>query len=276
VVRILFPVSRNGHSEDALRLALDTARSADAEIRALFIVDVAGIRRSEAGAPPGTVHMGREAEERIVERETAGGVEAVARIDRACREAGLRFSGEVKKGDPREVIEKEAARCDLLVAEMASRFHYHSEDPCRVALSLMKHRITPVLLAVSPYRPVRAVAIGCGGGDRTVRTVGTMARLGLWKADARIVLLAVDETRRGGEARLAEPRQILLDAGYPPPEEAIVPGPKVEAACAFLEERGIDAAVLGGFGDRRWNDLFGLSITGRLLHLGRYHLFLFM
>jgi nucleotide-binding universal stress UspA family protein len=275
-VKILFPVSRNGHPEDALRLAIDTARSAGAEIRALFVVDVAGIRRSEAGAPPGAIHMAREAEERIIERETAGGVEAVAGIDRACREAGVRFSGEVKEGDPRGVIEKAAAACDLLVAGMASRFHYYPEDPGRVALSLMKHKIIPVLLAVFPYRPVRAVAVGCGGGDRTARAVGAMARLGLWKTDARIVLLAVDESRRGGEARLAEPRQILLDAGYPPPEEVVVPGPKVEAACAFLEEREIDAAVLGGFGERRWDDLFGLSITGRLLEIGRYHLFLFM
>jgi nucleotide-binding universal stress UspA family protein len=275
-VRILFPISRNDRSEDALRLAIDTARSVGGEIRALFVVDVGGIRRGEAGAPPGAIRMARESEERIVERETVGGVEAVARIDRACREAGVRFTGEVKEGDPRGVIEKAAAACDLLVTGIASYFHYRPEHPGRVALSLMKNKIIPVLLAVSPYRPVRTVAVGCGGGDRTSRAVGAMARLGLWKTDARIVLLALDGTRKGGEARLAEPRQILLEAGYPPPEEAIVPGPKVEAACAFLEERGIDGAVLGGFGEHRWDDLFGLSITGRLLEIGRHHLFLFM
>ena len=120
------------------------------------------------------------------------------------------------------------------------------------------------------------MVVGCGGGLRSERAVGAMARLGLWKAGPRIVLLAVADSRGKGEESLADPRRILADAGYARWEEKVIPGPKVEAFLSFCEAEGADAAVLGGWGQHRWNEYFGMSITGRLLDEGRRHLFLYM
>ena len=55
---------------------------------------------------------------------------------------------------------------------------------------------------------------------------------------------------------------------------AIALGPLL--ASSFCEAEGADVAVLGGWGERRWDDLLGRSITGRLLEEGRRHLFLYM
>src|SRR3990170_4377900 len=59
-------------------------------------------------------------------------------------------------------------------------------------------------------------------------------------------------------------------------EERVVSGTKVETFLAFCQEEGADAVVLGGWGKRRWNEFFGSSITGRLLDLKRFHMFLYM
>lgn len=276
-MRILFPVSLDPSREDSLLLASETARPVGAEIRALFVVDSEGIGRAEAGAPPGAIHIARRAQEEIVERQTAQGEEAVAWACGACRDAGLRCEGEVRTGSPRIEIEKAAAGCDLLVTGLGSRFAFgEGDDACSLALRLMNERVVPVLLAASPYRPVRTVVIGCGGGPRTARAVGAAARLGLWRSAARVVLLAVDDSPEGGGRRIAEPARILREAGYPPWEERILPGPKVETFASFCEEAGADAVVLGGWGKRRWNEILGLSITDHFLQRKGHHLFLYM
>ncbi len=276
-MKILLPVSLDPSREDALRLAVDTARSVGAEVRGLFVVDVPGIERREAGAPPGAIHLARQAGEDIARRLGALGVGAIAAAARACRDAGVPFAGDVADGDPRREIEDACAACDLLVSGSSSRYaHDEGDEAGSLVLSLMKDRVAPVFLACSPYRPVETVVVGCGGGHRTARAVGAMAHAGLFRSGCRLVLLAVADSPGDAEARLAGPRQALADAGYPSWEEKVVPGPKVEAFSGFCETERADAVVLGGFGEHRWDDLIGRSVTGRLLAEGRAHLFLRM
>ncbi len=275
-MRVLLPLPEEPARIDAVRLAVETAALHGGQIRGLFPIDTAGIGRLEAGAPPGAIHVAEVAERHILERLRALGIEAMEEAgDWAAREK-VPFTGEVKEGDPYEEIEKAAAGCDLLVTGIASRFLFGERDrPCELPLRLMKRQVIPVLLACSPYRAVSSVVIGCGGGPRTVRATEAMARLGLWKKDCRILLVAVDDSPEGGEARLAEPRQVLSDAGYPRWEERVVAGPKEESFPRLLAEEGADAAVLGGWGKRQWADFLGHSITGRLLETRGHHLFLF-
>ncbi len=276
-MKILLPVFRDPSRDDALRLAIDTALSAGADVHGLFVVDRPGIERSEAGAPPGAIHIARQAGEEIVEKLEAAGAAAVGAAGRACREAGVPFRGDVAAGDPKREIGDACAACDLLVSGLSSRYAHDGGDaPGGLVLSLMKDRAAPVLLACSPYRPVRTVVVGCGGGGRTARAVGAMARLGLWKAACRVVLLAVAGLPKEGEALLADPRRTLADAGYAGWEEKVIHGPKTDAVSEFCEAERADAVVLGGFGEHRWDDLVGRSVTGRLLAEGRFHLFLCM
>lgn len=276
-MRILVPLPRVDPAGRPVDLAIETARRHGAEILALHVVDVEGIRRSEAGAPPGAIHLARRAEEAIVRREEENGKEALAAVAARCRDAKVPCRTETAAGAPREEIAKAAARCDLLAAASDSRFAYDEEDaPAETVLSLMKDGTIPVLL--SAFRPasIGTVVVGCGGGVRTARAVGAMARLGLWRTGSRIVLLAVAGSAEEGEARLAEPRRILADADYAEVEEVVARGPKLETFEAYCERADADAVVLGGLGEHRWDDLVGRSVTGRLIADGRRHLFLYM
>lgn len=276
-MKILLPLSMDPSRDDAVRMAVATARALGAEVRGLFVVDLPGIERREAGAPPGAIHIARRAGEEIAGKLDADGADAVAAAGRACREAGIPFAGDVASGDPRSEIEVACAACDLLVSGLSSRYAYDGGDePGAVVLSLMKEKVVPVLLACSPYRPVKTVVVGCGGGGRTSRAVAALARLGLWRTGCRLVLLAVADSPAEGEARLSDPRRTLADAGYEGWEERVIPGPKVDSVSVFCETEAADAVVLGGFGEHRWDDLLGRSVTGRLLAERRAHLFLRM
>ena len=276
-MEILLPVSRGSSFEDAIRLAIDTAKAHGGRVRVLNVVDAAEIRRIEAGARPGAIHLARHAADEVRKRMTDEGMAAVVGTVRRFEAAGVPARGEVREGEPAREFVAAAGSSDLLVSAAASHFAPDQEDaPGRLVLAVMKEGGTPVLLSGAPYRPVRTVVAGCGGGTRTERAVGAMARLSLWKAAPRGILLAVDDTPAGGEERIAEPRRILADAGYPAWEETILPGPRMETVLSFCESVGADAVVLGGWGEHRWDDLLGLSVTGHLLQDGCRTLFLYM
>jgi len=276
-MNLLLPVSRGPSFPDALRLAVETAKGHGGRVRVLSIMDEGEIRRIEAGARPGAIHLAQRAAEEVEKRMLAEGAAAVREATRACEEAGVPAQGDVREGDPEKELVAAAGSADLLVSAIASHFDPDLEDiPGQLVLAVMRDGTIPVLLAGAPPRPVRTVVVGCGGGPRSERVAGAMARLSLWKSGCRVILLAVDDSPEGGEARLSSPRQVLADAGYPPWEERVISGPRLEAFSSFCEKENADAVVLGGWGERRWDDLLGLSITGRLLEEGRRHLFLYM
>jgi nucleotide-binding universal stress UspA family protein len=276
-VNLLLPVSRGASFDDAVRLAIDTAKAHAGRVHVLSVVDAAEMRRIEAGARPGAIHLARHAADEVRKRMTDEGTAAVVGAVRRCEEAGVPAQGEVLEGELERALVAAAGANDLLVSATASHFDPDLEDASgRLVLTVMREGGIPILLSGAPYLPVHTIVAGCGGGPRTERVVGAMARLSLWKAAPRGILLAVDDAPEGGQERIAAPRKILADAGYPPWEETVLPGPRAKTFLSFCDSVDADVVVLGGWGEHRWDDLLGLSVTGRLLEDGRRHLFLYM
>ncbi len=276
-MNILLPVSRGASFDAAVRLAIDTAKAHAGRVRVLSVVDATEIRRIEAGARPGAIHLAQHAADEVRKRMTTEGTISVAAALKRCEAAGVPAQGQVLEGELERELVAAAGANDLLVSATASHFDPDLEDGSgRIVLSVMRDGGIPVLLSGAPYRSARTVVAGCGGGSRSERAVGAMARLSLWKSLPRGILLAVDDDQEGGRERIADPRRILADAGYPAWEEKILPGPRATAFLSFCDSVDADVVVLGGWGEHRWDDLLGLSITGRLLEDGRRHLFLYM
>jgi len=276
-VNILLPVSRGGLFGLALRLAIDTAKAHAGRIHVLFVVDAAEIERIESGTSPGAIHLARRAADEARKRMTDEGAASIAEAVRRIEDAGIPVRGEIREGEVERELIAAAGANDLLASAAASHFAPDREDASgKLVLSVMREGGIPILLSGSAPRPVRTIVAGCGGGSRSERVVGAMARLSLWKSSPRGILLAVDDDPEGGRERIATPRRILADAGYPVWEEKILPGPRAETVLSFCESVDADVVVLGGWGEHRWVDLLGLSGTGRMLADGQRHLFLYM
>jgi nucleotide-binding universal stress UspA family protein len=274
---ILLPVSADPSYKDALSLAVEVAKAHGADIRILFVIDQGEVRRIEGGGGLSAIHMAQHAAEEFERRKMEEATESILAAVQVCAAAGVEAHGDIREGDPPVEILASAGGCELLVSSIASHFDPGLEDrPGQLVLSMMKEGGIPVLLACSPYRPIRTVVVGCGGKARSERAVGAMTKLSLWKSGVRGILLAVDDSPESGERRLSTPRNILADEGYPPWEKRVVPGHRQEAFSAFCKKENADVAVLGGWGERRWDDFAGLSITQHLLGEAYLNLFLYM
>src|SRR5512141_3129238 len=98
-MNLLLPVSLGASFDAAVRLAIDTAKARSGRIRVLSVVDAAEIRRIEAGARPGAIHLAMHAAEEVRKRMTAEGSAAVAGAVRRCEAAGVPARGEVLEGE---------------------------------------------------------------------------------------------------------------------------------------------------------------------------------
>jgi nucleotide-binding universal stress UspA family protein len=276
-MNILLPVSRGPSFQDALSLAIEVAKAHAGDIRILYVIDRGEIERIGEGGGLAAIHLAQHAAEEVERRMMEEATMAILEATNVCARAGVSAHGEIREGEPSRELLAAAGGCDLAVGAIASHFEPDLEDkPGELILAMMRDGGIPVLLACTPYRPVRTIVVGCGGGYRTERAVGAMTRLSLWKAGCRGILLVVDETPEEGESHLAAPRNLLADAGYPPLEERVIAGRRQEAFVSYCEKESVDAVVLGGWGEHRWDDLLGLSITGSLLEEGRRNLFLYM
>lgn len=276
-MNILLPVSKGPSFKDAVSLAIDIAKTHEAEVRVVYVIDEREIRRIESGGGVGAIHMAQHAAEEYGKKKMEEATGILLETIQACAQAGVQAQGEIREGELSKEFLAAAGGCDLVVGAIASHFDPQLEDKAGgLVLSMMKDGGIPVLLASTPYRPVRTVVIGCGGKIKTERVVGAMTKMSLWKTGYRLILLAVDDSAEGGQLRFVASRNLLAEAGYPPWEERVVPGRRLEAFSAFCEKENADLIVLGGWGEHRWDDLMGLSITGRLVEEGRRNLFLYM
>jgi hypothetical protein len=90
--------------------------------------------------------------------------------------------------------------------------------------------------------------VGCGGKIKTERVVGAMTKMSLWKSGRRLILLAVDDSPEEGRVRFVASRNLLGEAGYPPWEENVIPGRRLEAFSAFCEKEARPWSFSGGWG----------------------------
>ena len=276
-MKILLPISIDSSFKDALTLAIDVAKTRDAEVLAAYVIDRDELRRIEGGGGISAIHMARRAAEETERRKMKEAADIISWITRVCAEAGVKAQGSIREGKPAEEFVALAGDCDMVAGAINSHFKPDMEDkPGKMILKIMRDCSTPVLLACTPYRPINTVVIGCGGGDRTGRVVGAMAKMSLWKTVNRGILLAVDDSQEAGEKRMTASRTILSEAGYDPWEARVIHGPKQKVFPDFCENEKADLVVLGGWGEHRWDDLLGFSVTGRLLDEGRRNLFLYM
>ncbi|MBE0602523.1 MAG: universal stress protein [Deltaproteobacteria bacterium] len=276
-MNILLPVSGDPSFKDAVSLAIDVAKAHEGEIRIVYVIDQEEIRRIESGGGLGAIHMAQHAAEEYGKRKMEEATGILLETIQTCAQGGVQAHGEIREGETSKELLAAAGGCDLVAAAIASHFAPQLEDkPGRLVLSMMNDGGIPVLMACTPYRPVRTVVVGCGGKVKTERVVGAMTKLSLWKTGYRMILLAVDDSEEEGQMRFAASRNLLSDAGYPPWEERVVPGHRLETFSAFCEKENADLVVLGGWGEHRWDDLVGLSLTGRVLEEGRRNLFLYM
>lgn len=276
-MNILLPVSSGPSFKDAVSLAIDVAKEHEGEVRVVYVIDEREIRRIESGGGVGAIHMAQHAAEEYGKRKMEEATGILLDTIQDCAQAGVHAHGEIREGEPETELLAAAGGCDLVVAAIASHFDPGLEDkPGQVVLSMMKDGGIPVLMACTPYRPVRTIVVGCGGKIKTERVVGAMTKMSLWRSGRRLILLAVDDSAEEGRLRFVASRNLLAEAGYSPWEEHVVPGRRLEAFSAFCEKEGADLVVLGGWGEHRWDDLMGLSITGRLVEEGRRNLFLYM
>ena len=146
IKRILLPLDASPFTAAATEAACALARSHDAEITGLVVLDIPGIKKSIGPVPLGGGHYAkrlegtrREAAEKVVD-------ELLATFRAKCAAEGVPWQEAEAQGTPHEQIIDESVYYDALVMGLRTFYRFDPEGkPGDTLDNILEHSVTPVL-----------------------------------------------------------------------------------------------------------------------------------
>jgi nucleotide-binding universal stress UspA family protein len=179
-----------------IRCGIKLARSAEARVRGLTLVDTRHVEQSRSSevAVCITTAITRQS---FAERLHEG---ARAELTKACLEAGLNFDIRRLAGDPLEVLPLEARFHDLVVTAVAPidpKLPYGGTMTLSTSdlVALLKRGVQPLLVLPPEQKPIERVLLVYDGSEAASRTIRSYSKLGIFRdADHRLLAVGPDES----------------------------------------------------------------------------------
>lgn len=265
---ILVGLGGTPYAEVAVRRAIELARTHDAELTGITVLDPAH------WAEVGPVLSGNwELAKRYRnDRATAGKRhlnEAVLHFEQACKSAMVSYTVEYETGDPFDLLIDHSRYHDLIIFGLRGLFDYGIVDEPRTALTrLVEQGVRPLLASSLEYRPVKHALIAYSGSLESARAMKQFVQMRLWP-EAALTIVCFDKRKQEGEHLLDEAAAYCRAHDYPVQTE-LRKGSAREELLACAEECNADLIVMGNSNRHlRLRHLLGDTMLHILRHADR-------
>ena len=243
IKRILLGIGGTAFTEVAIKRAVELAKGHEAKISAVTIVDrdrICNMGPVPAGAG---FYARRLCENRLA--VTKGQVEdALAALEKACKQAGVSCTVEWEIGDPFELMIRYARYHDLTVFGLRSIFDYQLvPQPEADLIRLLSHGVRPILAVSDHYRPIHRVIVAYSGSMESAKAMRHFVQSGLWPK-AKVVLVHFSDGPHGGNALLNDAAAYCQDHGYSV-STRMIPGSSGDQLLDSAQELNADMIVMG-------------------------------
>jgi len=155
IQRIIVPLDPSAYARSATLRACQVARSHDAELTGVAVLDSPGIRAQVA--PLDTYHWTLVQETlRSARSDAEEKISSVLdEFSSLCREQGVRHRSFESEGVPAQVLLQASELHDLIVVGLRTFFHFETRDQPGDSLAKLLHRTATPLLAVPDTDPGR-------------------------------------------------------------------------------------------------------------------------
>jgi nucleotide-binding universal stress UspA family protein len=263
-------------TEVATQLAADIARSCDARLVGLAIVDEPDIRAGTATSIGGSSFK-RDRDETLIADAHKRAADWVALFERRCREAGVEGRALEIVGRPADSILEEMEKHDLTVIGRDANFRFETEgDDSKTRETILRGADRPVLLVPETAAPQlgSTVLIAYDGSGAAKRALMSFATSGLARS-RRVHVATVDDN--GHVAReMSERAAALLDGLHVPAKAHNIVSTLSNTDALFKLAADLKAGlvVMGTFTRSRLHDLFKGSVTRGLVEKTQIPLYL--
>lgn len=225
--RILVPLDSTPFTEAALSWACSAAKTHDAEVTGMVVLDIPGIEKSVGPVPLGGFYYAEQLEKTRARKAQEHIDMLLHRFDKTCSERGVRHRAMEHQGSPHEEIIRESLFYDALVMGLRSCFCFGEEERDWDPLDqLMDHSVTPVYGI--PERPVipdlsrekMGVVVAFDGSLPAARALQRFGQFAV-PGHTKVTLLSSEDDRERGRFLLDRAAQYLAARGITEVEQEV-------------------------------------------------------
>lgn len=243
IKRILVGLGGTDYTVSAINLAVAMAKTHDAEITGVSVIDET--RLTNVGPVPigGGVYARELKEDRLAKAQDR--VEwAVKEFNEACSASGVRHQVQREVGEPFALMIDQARYHDLMMFGLRSLFECDLlPDPHSALVRLVQAGVRPLIAASKGFHPVKRVLIAYSGSMESAKAMKRFIQMRLWP-DALLRIVTFEHRPDKAVQLVSDAADYCRAHGFDV-EEAFVPESPKDHLVSYAEEWGADLMVVG-------------------------------
>ncbi len=267
VKSILLAIDGSAYTEFVLRYGVNLAKTFDAHLRVLTVVDVRFFEWAvaigvEGFAPvlPSTAFQ--EESQKILEEKADRVLERASEL---LKKEGVPFTVEKESGSPVEVICEKVKVADLLVMGARGEFEKWSDKMLGATFeSVSRLSIKPIFVVHKAFEPLDSLLLAYDGSENSNRA---LPWAGFWaeKLQAPLTVLTVEDDPESARKIVDEAVAYLNAYQIPQLTPLTKGGDAAETIVATARELGVKAIIMGSYGHSRIREAILGSTTVQVM-----------
>ena len=178
--RILVGLGDTKYAESATNMAIEIAKSHDAQLTGISVLD--SDRIANVGpVPVGGAHSAIELRHHRLSRVRKVIEEVGARFEAMCLDAQIPYEIQNPEGDPYHCLADQARYHDVIVCGLGNTFeHGVVDEPPDELVWLVQSGVRPLVAVTSEYKPIHRVLISYSGSMESAKAMKRFVQLRLW------------------------------------------------------------------------------------------------
>jgi nucleotide-binding universal stress UspA family protein len=271
---LLLPLAEWDQAGCARDYAFWLAKKYRAHIHALAVIDIKNfeipVLGTADGFMPSVVSPPIAESQALLDELGRLARERLDQFGRACGEAGVPCSTEVRTGIPGDVIAREAVAHDLVILSRtgharSARDGEKGVDP--LVSTVIRGSIRPVLVAGREFPKsgaVNNIMLAYDGSIHASRALSVVLELA-GGPDVECTLCTVAHSEEAGQETLAAAETFLSNHGVTSRKKVVIGARASELLCGVISAAGTDILVMGAYGHSPIREMFFGCTTERIL-----------
>lgn len=250
IKRILIALDPDKDTPIATQYAIALAKSNDASVTGLAVVDTSNIYPTAIVGDPDQTHHARNLWEELTEESRNVAVKLLDKFRSDVEKSGVRHSEITKEGASFDRIIEGMKYHDLLIVGRDSHFFYNEpKQETKTLAQVVKNGVSPTLIVTQHFEEVQKVLIAFDGSRPAARSLKSFAQLKPFGNEVKVELLQIrdeDESDLQTDTILDYASDYIIEHGFKAIDQKVLNKGKVsQQILERSDEIDADLIVLG-------------------------------
>ena len=271
--KILLGLDGSAYAQAAIEYACQLARSYNATITGVAIIDQPGIESSSGPVPLGGAHYDVQTEDKMLEETEKKAGAILDDFSRICDDQKINAVLHADTGSPVSELVEESKFHDFIVIGKQTSFEYGANETYGTLQRVLRNGLIPVLAVPDSVREIKKVLVAYDNSIPASKAVHMFLLLGIWNA-CDITLLTVNDDAETAQGLLDSLGEFFESYGINP-NLATRNGHPDTAVKSYIAENDVDMLVMGAYGRKSVREFFVGTVTQHLIQETTIPLFLY-